>query len=136
MVGRKDVRRIRPHHRLGHDATLTNPAFGSLPFVEMLDRSSAFAAAILPFLALDVWNKEKNADIKCTSIEGQWLEKTIRIPTRLALNIVSYVQSNTNPLEMAATATKPLAHHRVLSPTASIKVSPICLGAMNFGDVW
>jgi hypothetical protein len=29
-----------------------------------------------------------------------------------------------------------LARHRILSPTAGVKVSPICLGAMNFGDVW
>ncbi|KAG9229665.1 NADP-dependent oxidoreductase domain-containing protein [Amylocarpus encephaloides] len=28
----------------------------------------------------------------------------------------------------------PLSRHRQLSPTASIKVSPICLGAMNFGE--
>jgi hypothetical protein len=29
-----------------------------------------------------------------------------------------------------------LGYHRVLSPSASIKVSPICLGTMNFGDAW
>ncbi|KAL9061344.1 MAG: hypothetical protein Q9162_000218 [Coniocarpon cinnabarinum] len=30
----------------------------------------------------------------------------------------------------------PLARHRVLAPTAGIKVSPLCLGAMGFGDAW
>ncbi|KAK9242292.1 norsolorinic acid reductase [Lipomyces tetrasporus] len=29
-----------------------------------------------------------------------------------------------------------LGHHRVLSPSASIKVSPLCLGTMNFGEIW
>ncbi|RWA08404.1 hypothetical protein EKO27_g6704 [Xylaria grammica] len=30
----------------------------------------------------------------------------------------------------------PLARYRILSPTASIRVSPLCLGSMNFGDAW
>jgi predicted aldo/keto reductase-like oxidoreductase len=30
----------------------------------------------------------------------------------------------------------PLARYRVLSPTASVHVSPLCLGAMNFGNAW
>ncbi|KAF7846267.1 hypothetical protein BT93_L4729 [Corymbia citriodora subsp. variegata] len=29
-----------------------------------------------------------------------------------------------------------LGYHRILSPTAGIRVSPICLGAMNFGEKW
>ncbi|KAF2871732.1 aryl-alcohol dehydrogenase-like protein [Massariosphaeria phaeospora] len=29
-----------------------------------------------------------------------------------------------------------LAFHRVLAPTAGVRVSPLCLGAMNFGDAW
>ncbi|KAL3419760.1 norsolorinic acid reductase (aldo/keto reductase) [Phlyctema vagabunda] len=29
-----------------------------------------------------------------------------------------------------------LSHYRMLSPTASVRVSPLCLGAMNFGDAW
>ncbi|CAF9932885.1 MAG: hypothetical protein ALECFALPRED_005402 [Alectoria fallacina] len=29
-----------------------------------------------------------------------------------------------------------LARHRVLAPTAAVHVSPICLGAMNFGNAW
>ena len=29
-----------------------------------------------------------------------------------------------------------LEFHRVLSPTAGVRVSPLCLGAMNFGDAW
>ncbi|KAI9865338.1 MAG: hypothetical protein M1824_003492 [Vezdaea acicularis] len=29
-----------------------------------------------------------------------------------------------------------LGRHRILSPTASVRVSPLCLGAMNFGDAW
>lgn len=30
----------------------------------------------------------------------------------------------------------PLGYHRVLAPSAGIKVSPLCLGAMNFGTKW
>lgn len=33
-------------------------------------------------------------------------------------------------------AKTPLARYRLLSPTASVRVSPLCLGAMNFGDSW
>lgn len=29
-----------------------------------------------------------------------------------------------------------LGYHRVLAPSAGVKVSPLCLGAMNFGDAW
>jgi aryl-alcohol dehydrogenase-like predicted oxidoreductase len=29
-----------------------------------------------------------------------------------------------------------LGRHRILSPTAGVRVSPLCLGAMNFGDAW
>ncbi|KAL4914562.1 NADP-dependent oxidoreductase domain-containing protein [Aspergillus aurantiobrunneus] len=42
-------------------------------------------------------------------------------------------------MSIFAPAPKPptlLGYHRVLSPSAGVKVSPLCLGAMNFGDVW
>ncbi|OCL04528.1 norsolorinic acid reductase [Glonium stellatum] len=39
-------------------------------------------------------------------------------------------------LDHSAKPKSPLAYHRILSPSASIKVSPICLGAMNFGEKW
>ncbi|PNY24930.1 Norsolorinic acid reductase A [Tolypocladium capitatum] len=39
-------------------------------------------------------------------------------------------------LPMAPPAKSPLARYRLLSPSASIRVSPLCLGAMNFGDAW
>ncbi|KAF2652965.1 norsolorinic acid reductase, partial [Lophiostoma macrostomum CBS 122681] len=29
-----------------------------------------------------------------------------------------------------------LGRHRILAPTAGVKVSPLCLGAMNFGENW
>lgn len=29
-----------------------------------------------------------------------------------------------------------LGYHRILSPRAAVRVSPLCLGAMNFGDAW
>jgi aryl-alcohol dehydrogenase-like predicted oxidoreductase len=29
-----------------------------------------------------------------------------------------------------------LGFQRILSPTAGVRVSPLCLGAMNFGDAW
>ncbi|KAK1089605.1 hypothetical protein LTR48_000365 [Friedmanniomyces endolithicus] len=30
----------------------------------------------------------------------------------------------------------PLGYHRILSPSAGVRVSPLCLGGMNFGDAW
>ncbi|KAL2817080.1 NADP-dependent oxidoreductase domain-containing protein [Aspergillus cavernicola] len=33
-------------------------------------------------------------------------------------------------------ARSPLDRHRQLAPSAAVRVSPLCLGAMNFGDVW
>lgn len=29
-----------------------------------------------------------------------------------------------------------LGYHRMLAPTAAVRVSPICLGGMNFGEAW
>jgi aryl-alcohol dehydrogenase-like predicted oxidoreductase len=29
-----------------------------------------------------------------------------------------------------------LGYYRMLAPTASVRVSPLCLGGMNFGDAW
>ena len=29
-----------------------------------------------------------------------------------------------------------LGRYRLLSPTAAVRVSPLCLGTMNFGDAW
>jgi aryl-alcohol dehydrogenase-like predicted oxidoreductase len=29
-----------------------------------------------------------------------------------------------------------LGYYRLLSPSAGVRVSPLCLGAMNFGDAW
>ncbi|KAJ6139837.1 hypothetical protein N7471_006323 [Penicillium samsonianum] len=36
----------------------------------------------------------------------------------------------------AATPKSYLGRYRLLAPTAGVKVSPLCLGAMNFGDGW
>lgn len=36
----------------------------------------------------------------------------------------------------APPAKSPLDRHRLLSPTAAVRVSPLCLGGMNFGDAW
>lgn len=32
--------------------------------------------------------------------------------------------------------TSVLGRHRLLSPSAGVRVSPLCLGGMNFGDAW
>ncbi|KAI2621271.1 norsolorinic acid reductase [Hypoxylon sp. NC1633] len=40
------------------------------------------------------------------------------------------------PLPQAPAPKSPLARYRLLSPTASLRVSPLCLGTMNFGDAW
>lgn len=37
---------------------------------------------------------------------------------------------------LAAKPKSLLGYHRILSPTAGVRVSPLCLGAMNFGDAW
>ncbi|ROV95039.1 hypothetical protein VPNG_09491 [Cytospora leucostoma] len=39
-------------------------------------------------------------------------------------------------LPQAPPAKGPLARYRLLSPTSSVRVSPLCLGGMNFGDAW
>ncbi|CRK44749.1 hypothetical protein BN1723_006275 [Verticillium longisporum] len=39
-------------------------------------------------------------------------------------------------LPMAPPPKSALARYRILSPTASVRVSPLCLGSMNFGDAW
>lgn len=39
-------------------------------------------------------------------------------------------------LPLAPPAKSPLARYRLLSPTAAVRVSPLCLGGMNFGDAW
>ncbi|TPX34510.1 hypothetical protein SmJEL517_g02845 [Synchytrium microbalum] len=36
----------------------------------------------------------------------------------------------------AKTPQGPLAHYKILSKTAGVRVSPLCLGAMNFGESW
>lgn len=43
------------------------------------------------------------------------------------------------PANLPGDAPKPaclLGYHRQLSPSAAVKVSPICLGAMGFGTSW
>jgi hypothetical protein len=40
------------------------------------------------------------------------------------------------PFGEAPVAKSLLDFQRVLSPTAGVRVSPLCLGAMNFGDAW
>ncbi|KAK3390986.1 norsolorinic acid reductase [Podospora didyma] len=39
-------------------------------------------------------------------------------------------------LPMAPPPQSPLARYRLLSPSAAVRVSPLCLGAMNFGNAW
>ncbi|KAL2194415.1 NADP-dependent oxidoreductase domain-containing protein [Corynascus similis CBS 632.67] len=41
-----------------------------------------------------------------------------------------------NILPPAPAPQSPLARYRLLSPTASIRVSPLCLGGMSLGDAW
>ncbi|KAH8681531.1 norsolorinic acid reductase [Xylariales sp. PMI_506] len=39
-------------------------------------------------------------------------------------------------LPMAPPPKGPLGRYRLLSPSASVRVSPLCLGGMNFGNAW
>ncbi|KAG0646118.1 Norsolorinic acid reductase A, partial [Hyphodiscus hymeniophilus] len=41
-----------------------------------------------------------------------------------------------NPFPVAPGPFSALHRHRILSPTAGVKVSPLCLGSMNFGNAW
>lgn len=42
-----------------------------------------------------------------------------------------------NPFRRPAPTPKSaLGYHRVLAPTAGVRVSPLCLGTMNFGTEW
>ncbi|CAK7224111.1 hypothetical protein SBRCBS47491_005437 [Sporothrix bragantina] len=41
-----------------------------------------------------------------------------------------------NPFATPPAPTTALARYRLLSPLAGVRVSPLCLGAMNFGDAW
>ncbi|KAJ9614998.1 hypothetical protein H2200_001072 [Cladophialophora chaetospira] len=40
------------------------------------------------------------------------------------------------PALVAPSPKTKLGHHRILCPNASILVSPLCLGAMGFGEIW
>lgn len=46
------------------------------------------------------------------------------------------MSSNLSPFGDIPTPRSLLDFHRILSPTAGVRVSPLCLGAMNFGDAW
>ncbi|CAK7200259.1 hypothetical protein SEUCBS139899_002950 [Sporothrix eucalyptigena] len=41
-----------------------------------------------------------------------------------------------SPFAMAPAPKSALGRYRLLSPLAGVRVSPLCLGAMNFGDAW
>lgn len=40
------------------------------------------------------------------------------------------------PFPTAPAPKTALGYHRILSPSAGVRVSPLCLGAMNFGNAW
>ncbi len=44
--------------------------------------------------------------------------------------------SRATALPTSAPPVSALARYRLLAPSAGIRVSPLCLGAMNFGDAW
>lgn len=46
------------------------------------------------------------------------------------------MSNNPSPFGDIPTPRSLLDFHRILSPTAGVRVSPLCLGAMNFGDAW
>ncbi|KAI4094498.1 MAG: hypothetical protein L6R37_007241 [Teloschistes peruensis] len=41
-----------------------------------------------------------------------------------------------SPFPPAPKPKSPLGYHRLLSPTAGVRVSPLCLGTMTFGEYW
>lgn len=44
--------------------------------------------------------------------------------------------TSTGNVNAAPLPTSPLSLYRLLSPTAAVRVSPLCLGSMNFGTAW
>lgn len=52
---------------------------------------------------------------------------------------LSQNHSNLDKMSFFRTAPEPkspLGLYRMLAPSAGVRVSPLCLGAMNFGDAW
>ncbi|RAH45526.1 norsolorinic acid reductase [Aspergillus brunneoviolaceus CBS 621.78] len=49
---------------------------------------------------------------------------------------MTVTHSSTVTAVTAPRAKGPLGRYRLLSPTASVRVSPLCLGGMNFGNAW
>jgi len=49
---------------------------------------------------------------------------------------VSTLSHHVHPIPPLPKPESLLGYHRSLAPNASVKVSPICLGTMSFGDAW
>lgn len=65
----------------------------------------------------------------------------LELPSGLQSNefsntITSTTRTNTMAFQQAPKPGSLLEFYWVLSPNASVRVSPLCLGAMNFGDAW
>ena len=56
------------------------------------------------------------------------------IPQRASLHLVRTNNSFSSKVTMSQSNASLLSRHRLLSPTASVRVSPLCLGAMTFGE--
>jgi hypothetical protein len=74
---------------------------------------------------------------------SKFTSHSIKAYLSLLISIISRdFQTNTRAsnLKMAFQAAKLpkslLGYHRLLAPTAGVKVSPLCLGGMSFGDAW
>jgi hypothetical protein len=58
------------------------------------------------------------------------------LPIRLTTQSTTKMSRPSGPFGAPPKPESFLEFHRVLSPTAAVRVSPLCLGAMNFGDAW
>jgi len=56
---------------------------------------------------------------------------------QVSLSKAHYHEQETEMAFAAAKAPKSLlGFHRLLAPSAAVRVSPLCLGGMGFGDAW
>ncbi|KAK5987918.1 Norsolorinic acid reductase B [Cladobotryum mycophilum] len=87
------------------------------------------------------------ADKRADLVKPNWLPQTTHFYKNQGPRTISQpadflktYQSNTNKMSAAfpkvGPPKSPLNRYRMLSPTAAVRVSPLCLGAMNFGSGW
>ncbi|KAF7188323.1 Norsolorinic acid reductase A [Pseudocercospora fuligena] len=92
-------------------------------------------------------HKDESPAAKCRKVEcrhrphinpmdRQMLAQLYRSQLALLKSNSRDIQSKMAMFEPPPKPTNPIGLHRILSPTASVKVSPICLGGISIGSSW